>query len=347
MMLRQLFRFTGLLLVSTLLLAGAGSQKASGQDSTNVYLPLIPKEPVQYYQNPDCECVKYAVEYLFGGPLYPGESWDYAYQMASERYFGRQEAGFRFRTPFPVSGFAIIFQPGSQFQIKYTAGAMQGQWVDVTLNNSAGHIGIIQSSTYLYPGTWEIVMRSANWEDTYGWTVPVDPEYGCANVGDSTIRVAMSEMGISFWGEGPWFINNLNSLKVIDVPSWAQTDAELWQYDHTGEENQLWWIWNYVDDDFDYEVRNDWSWRCMDVWGDSSLPGAQILQYSCHYGGNQQWLFNPVYPFSYNIVSKSSGLCLDVEGESLENGAYLIQNTCNGSDSQKWFLESGMDWGTP
>jgi hypothetical protein len=341
---RLLFRLSGIFLFSMMLLTGGRGGSAWAQDTTTIYFPLVPKESVEFWTNPHCECVDYAVRYLFGGPL--SGDWEYAYQMASDAYFARQEAGFRFRTPYPDPGNAIIFQPYSKFQIKYTDGPQQGEWVDVTLDNSAGHVGIVQSATYLYPGAWEIVMRSANWEDSYGWTVPVGAEYGCSNVGESTIRVGMSEMGISYWGQGPWFIHNINSIKVIDVPGWAQTDAELWQYDYTGGQNQVWWITNDGTTDFEYTFKNDWSWKCIDVWGASVLPGTHILQYTCQYGDNQKWLLNPVYPFSYNIVSKSSGLCLDVEGSSLENGAFLIQNTCNGSDSQKWFLKSGMDWGT-
>lgn len=304
-----------------------------------LFLPLIMNNPRPGFlpTGEHCECVLYAVRYLFDKDSLPG-SWDYAKNMASDLYWGRYDANYKFRTPYPEPGDAIIFQPNAVFEVMLTKGYAAGTWLKTTVGNSYGHIGIVTSASYLYPAGWELEIRSANWEET-NWTYPVPTEEGCNNVGTSSIKVAFQETGISFWRGGPFIIRNPNSGKCLDVPGWTINDAPLNLYSCTFQDNQIWGIRGDGADTFDYTIQNSYSAKCMDVSGESTQAGTPILQYGCHYGDNQDWIFNPVYPASYNIISKSSGLCLDVEGSSTEDGAAIIQNTCDGRESQKWMLK--------
>lgn len=96
-----------------------------------------------------------------------------------------------------------------------------------------------------------------------------------------------------------------------------------------------------------YFIQAAHSGKVMDVNGASKDNGANIIQYSLHYGVNQQWRFDALSGADqgyYRIISLFSGKCLDINGVSLDNGAKLIQYACNvGSDNQKWRLYNTSD----
>ncbi|GAB3238815.1 RICIN domain-containing protein [Glycomyces halotolerans] len=80
------------------------------------------------------------------------------------------------------------------------------------------------------------------------------------------------------------------------------------------------------------------SGKCMDVVNGSSEDGAEIIQYDCHGGANQQWQLQPTGGGYYQIVAWNSGKCIDVDGNSTSNGARIIQWPCNGGTNQQWEL---------
>ncbi|WP_100447515.1 RICIN domain-containing protein [Glycomyces xiaoerkulensis] len=80
------------------------------------------------------------------------------------------------------------------------------------------------------------------------------------------------------------------------------------------------------------------SGKCADVVNGSSEDGAEIIQYDCHGGSNQDWQFQSTGDGYYQIVSWASGKCLDVSDESTDNGAQIIQWSCGGGTNQQWEL---------
>lgn len=80
------------------------------------------------------------------------------------------------------------------------------------------------------------------------------------------------------------------------------------------------------------------SGKCADVVSGSTAEGAEIIQYACNGGGNQQWLLQGSGDGHYQIMSWSSGKCLDVHGASTADGAQIIQWPCNGASNQQWEL---------
>lgn len=80
------------------------------------------------------------------------------------------------------------------------------------------------------------------------------------------------------------------------------------------------------------------SGKCADVVSGSTADGAQIIQYACNGGGNQQWLLQSSGGGYHQLMSWSSGKCLDVDGASTADGAQIIQWPCNGASNQQWEL---------
>ncbi|RLK60852.1 RICIN domain-containing protein [Actinokineospora cianjurensis] len=88
-----------------------------------------------------------------------------------------------------------------------------------------------------------------------------------------------------------------------------------------------------------HELRPKSSDKCLDVEGASLDSGADIIQWTCHYGDNQAWQLVLVESYDiYQIVAKSSGKCLDVTGAATDSGAQVIQWDCSGDTNQQWQL---------
>ncbi|WP_201846113.1 RICIN domain-containing protein [Myceligenerans indicum] len=105
--------------------------------------------------------------------------------------------------------------------------------------------------------------------------------------------------------------------------------------------NRLRWGWgDAVDPDGGspgtVAIVGEGSGKCADVVSGSTSAGAEIIQYTCHGGANQQWVLNDLGNGYHQIVNQGSRLCLDVDGASTANGAQAIQWTCNGGTNQQW-----------
>ena len=79
------------------------------------------------------------------------------------------------------------------------------------------------------------------------------------------------------------------------------------------------------------------SGKCLDVSGVSTEDRAEIIQWQCHAGANQDWRLEPVGE-GYQVVARHSGKCLDVRGESTNDGGQIIQWSCTGGANQTWLL---------
>jgi hypothetical protein len=84
------------------------------------------------------------------------------------------------------------------------------------------------------------------------------------------------------------------------------------------------------------EVINRASGSCLDVSGGAVTDGAEVLQWQCHGGTNQQWTLRPAAGGTVSLVNRASGKCLDVVNASGANGAKLVQWSCTGSANQRW-----------
>ena len=82
--------------------------------------------------------------------------------------------------------------------------------------------------------------------------------------------------------------------------------------------------------------QNAMTFACLDVVGGSSQARANVQQFFCHEGPNQQWRLVPVPGSSgyYQFVNVRSGHCLDVANASRADQANV----------QQWYCKT---WTTP
>jgi hypothetical protein len=85
-----------------------------------------------------------------------------------------------------------------------------------------------------------------------------------------------------------------------------------------------------------YTFKAKHSGLCLDIEESSLDDGTKIIQWNCHGGDNQKWLFVSDGNGYYQIKAKHSGKCVD---ESLtDNGATVSQYGCHNGGNQKWQL---------
>lgn len=81
------------------------------------------------------------------------------------------------------------------------------------------------------------------------------------------------------------------------------------------------------------------SGRCIDVVSASTADGAEIAQYGCHGGTNQQWRLQDAGDGYVRLVAQHSGKCLDVENGATADGARVLQWACHNGSNQQWQLQ--------
>ncbi len=133
---------------------------------------------------------------------------------------------------------------------------------------------------------------------------------------------------------------NKNSGKALDVPGFSADNVLIQQYSINGGANQRWRFTKVAENEQGpvYTLTNQSSQKCMDVVGAVTDVHAQVQQYPCHGGPNQQWRFVPVGDGYFAIISVNSGLCLDIPNSSGADGVWVQQYPFQGHANQQWRL---------
>jgi hypothetical protein len=71
------------------------------------------------------------------------------------------------------------------------------------------------------------------------------------------------------------------------------------------------------------------------VAGASTADGANVIQFTCGGGTNQQWQWIATGSY-FQLRARHSGKCLDVSGSSTADGADIQQWACAGGTNQQW-----------
>lgn len=112
--------------------------------------------------------------------------------------------------------------------------------------------------------------------------------------------------------------------------------------DFSGKKTIANWTINYgapstpLDTNSYYTIKNLFSGKLMDIRGEYTSDGTDIIQYSSNNGQNQQWKFVDAGNGYYKIVSRLTGKVVCVTDGSLDNKAKLSQATDTGADNQLW-----------
>ena len=85
-----------------------------------------------------------------------------------------------------------------------------------------------------------------------------------------------------------------------------------------------------------YELVARHSGKCLDVSGQSTDDGAQVIQSTCNGGPSQRWTLQPTADGNFLLIASHSGKALDVRAASLKDGAHVIQYTITGGANQEW-----------
>jgi hypothetical protein len=88
-----------------------------------------------------------------------------------------------------------------------------------------------------------------------------------------------------------------------------------------------------------YNIRNVPSGKCIDVRGAVTDEGADVLQFVCHAGDNEQWIVSDTNnPGFVRLVDRHSLKVADVWDGKLVDGALLKQRTWNQAASEQFKL---------
>ena len=68
----------------------------------------------------------------------------------------------------------------------------------------------------------------------------------------------------------------------------------------------------------------------------STADGANIIQYTCGGGTNQQWQWQAATGSYFQLRARHSGKCLDVVSAGTGDGADIQQYTCGSGTNQQW-----------
>jgi hypothetical protein len=85
------------------------------------------------------------------------------------------------------------------------------------------------------------------------------------------------------------------------------------------------------------------SGKCADVNGASTANNAELLQWTCSSGNNQQITTRTASDGYVQLVLRHSGLCLDVANVSTADNAQVIQWACGNGTNQQWKLQDTGD----
>ncbi|WP_326677106.1 RICIN domain-containing protein [Streptomyces sp. NBC_01237] len=82
------------------------------------------------------------------------------------------------------------------------------------------------------------------------------------------------------------------------------------------------------------------SGKCADVADFGMGDAAQLVQWGCGWGVNQNFWFKKLGTGHVQIMARHSGKCLDIKDASAADGALAVQNPCDGRTSQQWTVQS-------
>jgi hypothetical protein len=152
------------------------------------------------------------------------------------------------------------------------------------------------------------------------------------SAGEGTALAAVPQI------DGVYNLQFLHSGKCLNKPNlWTDDGVAVEQYDCVDWASTERWRLDYAgrtsSGKTKYLIRNMQSGKCLNIWLASYYDGAEVVQYSCWAGYDNETFTVSVAPEDsryYRIRNTRSGKCLNVEGGSSDNGVRIIQYECDG-----------------
>ncbi|SEP95690.1 Short repeat-containing protein of unknown function [Lentzea xinjiangensis] len=213
-------------------------------------------------------------------------------------------------------------QPGQRWEFLENAnGTFQlrniatGRFATAADNGTANATLVVQyTNTNAINQQWRIIDPSH-----VSWTKQMTP---------GTIRLKGVESGRCLQVAGLWDTPGQGALGDF-------AGTEIW--DCVGGDKMTWTLVDLGDKK--YGLKNKVSGKCLDVRHGSIEIGTPLIQYSCHYGGTQQWVFIEGDNGSVGLVSVLTAKFADVEWRRTVNGSLVVQSDGNGQTNQRWTVQ--------
>jgi Ricin-type beta-trefoil lectin domain-like len=154
--------------------------------------------------------------------------------------------------------------------------------------------------------------------------------------------LAVPAQAVPVWGT----IGNWHSGKCLDDPGFSHSFV---QYDIWGcnyGSNQEFKALNRRDilyngnDVTIYQIQNEASHLCLDLWQSSRAWGTPIKQYTCNYSDDAQWwlLFDAGVSGWYELAPLATNFttCITVTNDSQSNGAKVESWGCRNDTAMWW-----------
>ncbi|SDZ06858.1 Short repeat-containing protein of unknown function [Amycolatopsis xylanica] len=144
---------------------------------------------------------------------------------------------------------------------------------------------------------------------------------------------------------GEVYLKGLQSTRCLQMAGyWDQPNqganangaaAELW--DCIGGAVKERWVLADAGD-HKYTLKSVNSGKCLDVSGSRAVNGTPVVQWDCHGGANQQWVFYAGRNGAVKMVSAQTGGAVTVLNAATHNGALVQQFADSNGDEQLWTL---------
>ncbi|OKI36412.1 hypothetical protein A6A25_21970 [Saccharothrix sp. CB00851] len=140
-----------------------------------------------------------------------------------------------------------------------------------------------------------------------------------------TIQIKGVESGRCLQVAGYWDQPNQGALADFAL-------MEVW--DCVGGDKMAWDLVPLGDKK--YALKNKVSGKCLDVRYGDPANGTPAVQYSCHHGGSQQWIFTQGDNGTLGLASALTQKFVDVAGRRTANGSVIELHDSSGQTNQRW-----------
>ena len=158
------------------------------------------------------------------------------------------------------------------------------------------------------------------------WRI-IDPSHfeGLVDLTPGTIELKGVQSGRCIQPAGLW--DHPGDLANQDL-----TQMEIW--DCVQGVKQVWTVIPLGDHKF--SLKNLQSGKCLDVRFGDTANGTALIQYTCHGGGTQQFVFTQGANGSFGMLSVLTGKFVDAYNGGVNNATVLTLWEGNGQNNQQW-----------
>jgi hypothetical protein len=203
----------------------------------------------------------------------------------------------------------FLENPNGTFQLRNVA---TGRFATAADNGRDNATLIVQyTNTNSIDQQWRIIDPSH-----VSWTVEMTP---------GVVELKGVQSGRCLQVAGLWDVPDEGALADL-------AGTEVWDCVHGAKQ-----LWELVPlGDKKYALKNRMSGKCLDVRYGSTEAATPLIQFQCHLGGSEQFVFTQGDNGSLGLVSVLTQQFADVYEDRVENGSAVVQHPSTGGTNQRW-----------